>query len=57
MAGFGQKRTRAIPGMVQSLPLDADYDFEKPAPKTLEFVPTNNGITASEPFAVLLHPA
>jgi len=43
--------------MVQSLPLNADYDFEMPAPKMLEFVLTNNGIVAIEPFAVLLHSA
>lgn len=57
MATIGQKRTRAISGMIQSLALNADYDFEMPAPKTLEFVLTNNGIVAIEPFAVLLHPA
>jgi hypothetical protein len=43
--------------MVQSLPLNADNHFEMPAPKTLEFVLTNNGIVAIEPFAVLLHSA
>jgi hypothetical protein len=43
--------------MVQTLPLNADYHIKMPAPKTLEFVLTNNGIVAIEPFAVLLHPA
>jgi len=57
MTENGQKRTGAISGMVQSLALNADYDFKMPAPKTLEFVLTNNGIVANEPFAVLLHPA
>jgi len=32
--------------MAQSLVLNADYDFEMPAPKALEFVLTNNDIVA-----------
>ncbi len=55
--GIGQKQIRVFSGMEQRLALNADYDVEMPAPKTLEFVLTNNGIVAIEPFAVLLHPA
>jgi hypothetical protein len=57
MTPIGQKRTRAISGIEQSLALNTDYDLKMPAPKTLEFVLKSNGIVAIEPFAVLLHPA
>jgi len=42
--------------MIQSRALNADYDFKMPAPKTLEFVLTNNSIVAIEPFAVFVTP-